>query len=96
MLTCCGMAAALSLPTTASTRDRCKPTLGHRNIQNTARYTALAPDRFRDFCAEPMSGPHAVSLAHARFREVMRPAEMSHTSVLILDLRPVVQNDIQQ
>ena len=23
--------------------------LGHRNLQSTARYTALAPDRFRDF-----------------------------------------------
>ena len=23
--------------------------MGHRNIQNTARYTALAPGRFRDF-----------------------------------------------
>jgi site-specific recombinase XerD len=23
--------------------------LGHRNIQNTTRYTALAPDRFRSF-----------------------------------------------
>jgi integrase len=23
--------------------------LGHRNIQNTTRYTALAPDRFKDF-----------------------------------------------
>jgi site-specific recombinase XerD len=23
--------------------------LGHRNIQNTTRYTALAPDRFRGF-----------------------------------------------
>jgi site-specific recombinase XerD len=23
--------------------------LGHRNIQNTARYTALAPDRFKGF-----------------------------------------------
>jgi site-specific recombinase XerD len=23
--------------------------LGHRNIQNTARYTALAPDRFKSF-----------------------------------------------
>ena len=56
----------------------------------------VGPGSVRDFCAEPMSGPHAVSLAHARFREVMRPAEMSHTSVLILDLRPVVQNDIQQ
>jgi hypothetical protein len=23
--------------------------LGHRNLQSTARYTALAPDRFKDF-----------------------------------------------
>jgi site-specific recombinase XerD len=23
--------------------------LGHRNIQNTTRYTALAPDRFKGF-----------------------------------------------
>jgi type 1 fimbriae regulatory protein FimB/type 1 fimbriae regulatory protein FimE len=23
--------------------------LGHRNIQNTTRYTALAPDRFKSF-----------------------------------------------
>jgi site-specific recombinase XerD len=23
--------------------------LGHRNIQNTIRYTALAPDRFKSF-----------------------------------------------
>jgi site-specific recombinase XerD len=23
--------------------------LGHRNIQNTARYTALAPQRFKEF-----------------------------------------------
>jgi type 1 fimbriae regulatory protein FimE len=23
--------------------------LGHRNIQNTTRYTELAPDRFKDF-----------------------------------------------
>jgi len=23
--------------------------LGHRNIQYTVRYTALAPDRFKDF-----------------------------------------------
>src|SRR5262245_21531181 len=25
--------------------------LGHRNIQNTTRYTALAPDRFKTFLA---------------------------------------------
>jgi type 1 fimbriae regulatory protein FimB/type 1 fimbriae regulatory protein FimE len=24
--------------------------LAHRNIQNTTRYTALAPDRFKGFC----------------------------------------------
>jgi hypothetical protein len=23
--------------------------LGHQNLQSTARYTALAPDRFKDF-----------------------------------------------
>jgi site-specific recombinase XerD len=23
--------------------------LGHKNIQHTARYTELAPDRFKDF-----------------------------------------------
>jgi hypothetical protein len=27
----------------------CFPCLGHRNIQNTTRYTALAPDRFKSF-----------------------------------------------
>jgi hypothetical protein len=26
--------------------------LGHRNIQNTAPYTALAPDRFKNFSFE--------------------------------------------
>jgi len=26
--------------------------LGHRNLQSTARYTALAPDRFRDFWSD--------------------------------------------
>lgn len=25
--------------------------LGHRNIQHTVRYTELAPDRFKSFCA---------------------------------------------
>jgi hypothetical protein len=24
--------------------------LGHRDTQHTARYTELAPDRFKDFC----------------------------------------------
>ena len=26
--------------------------LGHRNIQNTTRYTALAPQRFKEFCRD--------------------------------------------
>jgi type 1 fimbriae regulatory protein FimB/type 1 fimbriae regulatory protein FimE len=26
--------------------------LGHRNLQSTARYTALAPDRFRGFWSD--------------------------------------------
>jgi hypothetical protein len=30
--------------------------LGHRNIQNTTRYTALAPDRFKDFWKDKASG----------------------------------------
>jgi hypothetical protein len=29
--------------------DRSQAYLGHRNIQNTTRYTALAPDRFKGF-----------------------------------------------
>src|SRR5438876_5664008 len=28
---------------------RCRPWLGHKNIQHTVRYTEMAPDRFRDF-----------------------------------------------
>ena len=27
--------------------------LGHRNIQNTTRYTALAPQRFKEFFRDP-------------------------------------------
>jgi hypothetical protein len=34
---------------TASMRGRSKAYLGHRNIQNTTRYAALAPDRFQGF-----------------------------------------------
>jgi hypothetical protein len=29
--------------------ERLQAYLGHRNIQNTTRYTALAPDRFKGF-----------------------------------------------
>jgi len=31
------------------TPGRCKPYLGHKNIQHTVRYTELAPNRFKDF-----------------------------------------------
>jgi hypothetical protein len=34
-------------PTLATTLARCKPISASRNIQNTTRYAALAPDRFR-------------------------------------------------
>jgi hypothetical protein len=34
---------------TASTPDHLQAYLGHRNIQNTTRYTAPAPDRFKEF-----------------------------------------------
>jgi len=30
-------------------RPHCRPTLGHKNIQHTVRYTELAPHRFKDF-----------------------------------------------
>jgi site-specific recombinase XerC len=36
------------LPATNDTRA-IQAYLGHRNIQNTTRYTALAPQRFREF-----------------------------------------------
>jgi hypothetical protein len=46
MVTCCGM--PVSLPTMATTRA-IYAYLGHRNAQNTSRYTALAPQQFREF-----------------------------------------------
>ena len=30
-------------------RARCRPYLGHKNIQHTVRYSELAPGRFKDF-----------------------------------------------
>jgi hypothetical protein len=39
--------------------------LWHRNIQNTIRYTELAPDRFKDFwrdCPERISGSGVAAL----------------------------------
>jgi hypothetical protein len=42
----CAMPAAISSPTTATTLQEY---LGHRNIQNTTRYTALAPQLFKEF-----------------------------------------------
>ena len=50
--TCCATPAALRWPTRATTRARCKPTSGHRNIQHTVRYTELSPKRFKDFWRE--------------------------------------------
>ena len=41
--------AGLSWPMMATILGRSRPYLGHRNIQNTTRYTALAPDRFKSF-----------------------------------------------
>jgi integrase len=41
-----------SSQTMATTRARSRPIqayLGHHNIQNTTRYTALAPQRFKEF-----------------------------------------------
>jgi integrase len=37
--------------------------LGHRNIQNTTRYTALAPGRFKDFGETDLEGCRAQALA---------------------------------
>jgi type 1 fimbriae regulatory protein FimB/type 1 fimbriae regulatory protein FimE len=31
--------------------------LGHKNIQHTVRYTEMAPDRFREFCPDPLPHP---------------------------------------
>jgi len=38
-----------SLPTTATTLAPSKPYLGHRSIMSTVRYTALTPNRFKNF-----------------------------------------------
>ncbi len=39
--------------------------LGHRNIQNTTRYTALAQDRFKSFCCSSSCSPHLGRLHRA-------------------------------
>jgi hypothetical protein len=36
-------------PIKATTRARCKPIWGNKNIQHTVRYTELSPTRFKDF-----------------------------------------------
>ena len=48
ILTCCGMRAAISLPTTGTIPEQ-QHYLGLKNIQHTVRCTELSSDRFRDF-----------------------------------------------
>ena len=38
--------------------------LGHRNIQNTTRYTALAPQRFKEFFRDGSKVPAKRATAH--------------------------------
>jgi site-specific recombinase XerD len=48
MPTCFAMPAATNWANEGQTRSL-QAYLGHRNIPNTTRYTALAPDRFKSF-----------------------------------------------
>ncbi len=45
-------AAAMRSPTKVTTPGQSKCWLGHRSITSTAVYTALAPNRFKDFWRE--------------------------------------------
>jgi hypothetical protein len=47
-VTCCGIPAATSSQTMADTRT-IRHYLGHKSINSTVRYMALAPDRFKGF-----------------------------------------------
>jgi hypothetical protein len=49
MPTCCAMPAALPSQIAGSIRGALQAYLGHANIQNTTRYTALAEGRFKGF-----------------------------------------------
>jgi hypothetical protein len=49
MPTCCATPARLSWRMMASIPGHSKLTWGHRNIQNTTRYTPLGPDLFKGF-----------------------------------------------
>ena len=49
ILTCCGIPRDTSSPTRARILAHLRIISGHRNLQSTARYTALAPDRFAKF-----------------------------------------------
>jgi hypothetical protein len=62
-------------------RDPLHSYLGHRNIQNTTRYTALAPDRFKKFGGidqriidrfSPHLGLHTLARSDTGFNTLVR------------------------
>jgi hypothetical protein len=57
--------------------------LGHRNIQNTTRYTALAPHRFKEFFEINLPGPPRTGPSDAFERSGPGVERDSHTESLL-------------
>jgi hypothetical protein len=50
--TCCGTLAGSSSPDDGHDTRAIQAYLGHRSIMSTVRYTALTPNRFKNFCKD--------------------------------------------